>query len=258
VMDDGLRELIDREADGDLDETESAKLREALDRDPGARAYRDEVTRLVRLLGAIPSEPPPRDLKHEIMSEIHQEHRRVVKRAPWYEPILRALAPPRLRTGFAFAGGAALGLFAAWLALGGDILSSGTEYSVVGTMGVDVRNLTGVDRWELPLSGGRVMVETKQGSGVGVVEVSVRADSRVIVTLDLDPARVSPLGYVGKGVAPDRVEIEGSRVTFTQYGEAKAILFLEPHSAAGSVIAISVDEAGRRTDGEVKATGLGG
>ena len=73
-----------------------------------------------------------------------------------------ALEPPRLRTGFSFAGGAALGLFAAWLALGGNQVNPGAGF-VTGTMatGINTTVMTTVDRLELPLETGRAVIETK-------------------------------------------------------------------------------------------------
>jgi hypothetical protein len=257
-MDDTLRDLIDRDVDGEVPKEESLRLGETLSRDPEAAAYRADVARVAELLQAVPPASPPADLKHDIMSRIHTEHRRVVKRKKWYEPILEAVQPPRLRTGFFFAGGAALGLFAAWLALGGTALSPGAEYTVVGTMGLDVRDLSGFDKWETELSGGSVSIETKQGSGFTVAEVLVRSDSKVSITLELDPARVRTLGYTSRGRGPVKVEVEGSRFVLTPFGETRVIVLLEPKSAAGSVIGITLDEGGRLRDGKLKAPGLAG
>jgi anti-sigma factor RsiW len=198
-MDESVRELIDRYVDGETTPEESARVRDTLSGNPEAKAYGEEAARLVGLLNAIPAPAPPADLKHHVMSSIHVEHRRVVKARKWYAPIWKPWNRPgsgRIRVQ-----GAALGLFAAWLAGGDRPVRSRLQRG--GDHGSRRPQPHRRDRWETEFQG-RAAVEIngpgspwrRCGAGNGHHHPRSR------------PARVRPLG-TSRGRGPGRVEVEG-------------------------------------------------
>ncbi|NNF07426.1 MAG: hypothetical protein HKN21_11745 [Candidatus Eisenbacteria bacterium] len=252
-----VRELIDRSVDGETSAEELTKLNNILAVDEAARTYYEEVSQVVNLLEAIPEGTPPVDLKHEIMSAILDDRTTVVRDRKWYEPILEAFRPPRHRAVFSFAGGAGLGLFAAWIILGGNTWTvPGQDRAAVGTMSplVDTKLLETVDRFEVPVQGGSAVVETKQGEGLVAAEVTVQSSSELEITLELNPTETQAVGYthLAEGQVPSHVEIELNRVKLTQIGETKVLIVLRPITTAPGHLEVTVEDGDRSQQGKLK------
>jgi len=116
-----LRELINREIDGDLSPSEKRQLAQALRRNPRARLLQSELKNVASALASVRSVDPPVHMAGRIGAEIRARaaasasvtaHARaaVDRRASWWEPVRSVvLGPSAVRYGSVFAGGLVAG-----------------------------------------------------------------------------------------------------------------------------------------------------
>jgi hypothetical protein len=106
MLDERIFELIQRDIDRANDDSERLELEERLERDPGARAYFDELLRVSELLGRAPQNEPPADFSAGVMTAVRTES--AGRKAEVIRPLFERRRQMALRFGGAMAAAAAL------------------------------------------------------------------------------------------------------------------------------------------------------
>jgi hypothetical protein len=119
MMDEKLETRLNEELDGVLSPEDESSLREALGRDPEARAYREDLGRLETLIAEAGWEEPPAELKANVVRAVRElpvpgtagRRRNVPARASWTEAVAAFFRTPGYsRVVLGFGAGIAVGL----------------------------------------------------------------------------------------------------------------------------------------------------
>lgn len=191
MIDDGIVELINKEVDGVALAEESARLRKAMNADPGVRKLFDEMRSLADVMTEISPVDPPKTLKPAIMRAIEGLPQR--KRATGFLAAFYSIQGAfRGKPGLVFAGGLAAGFLLFFLTTNLIAPRSVNDSELTGTL-VLHGPAPGFSRGELidiNTDAVKGAIETQFGSGLCLLRLHVEAPKGISVSILTDPSLV--------------------------------------------------------------------
>lgn len=245
MMDERLTELMNREIDGENSRGDSEELRRALESDPEARAYYEDLVELGTRFEQAGEVEPSRTLRREIFASTTRGRRPAARgRRSLLPDGLRDLFTPRLA--YAFAAGVAIGavLLALITGVGG------------GPDALDPAALRGtLAPWDVPArfdAGERLEFDVPMGWGKGCIYYS---SSDIWAELSLDTDSETEIVFRHDGdVSFDRlqaveagehaVSTAGGRTTLTHVGVGQYVIVFRDSDESLSPMRVEVYDRG--------------
>ena len=179
-----IRELINRDLDGDLSPTERRTLEQALRRNASARKLHAELKSLGTALSSVRQVEPPANLGNRIRADVRSRISVPQPRRTWMDS-LRALiqAPTAVRYGSVFAGGLVCGalLFMFVIHPSASIVSGD---AATGTL------MTHSETYTVELQGARGILTALQTETGKDLTFRLTCDAATTTKLTYDPSRV--------------------------------------------------------------------
>ena len=242
-------ELLHRELDGEISDSESSGLRERLAAEPELREAYQALTGVGRSLSDVGLVAPPPDLAPDVMRQVRR-HSAPGGGVGWLAPLGGWVArQPVLALAATLAVGLLGGLLVTSLSERG--LAPLDESAVVGTAlpTGDPSALPVVDRARIEGSGIEAIATTRRGPGTIVVEVGVIAPAPADVTVTVDPDRLRPRGFECTGDEPaGGVAIDPGRVERRQVAGGPCFVKMATLGAATGPIVVQVQAGPDRAE----------
>ena len=236
TLNERITELIQADIDGELAVADRNELATVLESSAEARSFRDEMSRVAKLMADTPDVDPPWGLRRRILDSIELPVRAGL--SGWLKPASYGLA-------------VAAGVL---LAVGvSQLKSPGTEdmSSLVGTMvsqGQDLPHASS-SKLAIDLAPVRGQVQLKNLDTAWALEFDLQSEEAVELAIDLSGSGLSFGGYAGQddNAGIKNFEVSGEKVRMTNQGSHQFVLFLRgvPESSDGSQqIGIAVNHQG--------------
>jgi anti-sigma factor RsiW len=219
-MDPRDEELLNRELDGEATPEEVVELRRLVALRPELRARYEGLRALVRALERVKDGEVPEDLRGDVLRRIAARPVPAAPRPGWRAALGAALSrQPAFRFAFVFAGGLALGILASALAV--RLAPSADVAMLAGTMLPESRlaRLEPASRERLELGDAKGEAATRAARGRVLAEVDLDSSAAVTLTLEFDPAALTPLVFRQDGAGRDVVlDSRGLRLSHLGHG----------------------------------------
>ncbi len=180
-----IRELIQRDVDGDLSPSERRSLDSALRRNAGARRLHAELKSLGTSLASVRQAEPPANLENKIRAGIRSRMVPPPSRRSWIES-LRALVrtPTVLRYGTVFAGGLVTGALLFMFLIHPQPSAGVSADAATGTL------ITNAESYPLDLQGARGTLNAIQTETGKELTLRLICAAPTTAKLTFDPSRV--------------------------------------------------------------------
>lgn len=243
MLDDRVKDLINREIDGELSDSERARCMTLLGESEAAREYRAELSRLNELLAQVPSLELPEDLRHRIATQIELPRPR-----KWFTHMAGWMQGRPMSHGIAAAAGLLVATAIYELA---PAPNGAPDYSsLVGTLAQGI-GLESVDQLgfldvEHDAVDGRVVFSGNDD--LKLLRFEVNSDSPVDIEVDLAGTGLAFGGFAHEGESvPGQVAYTEGRVKVASLGTRRftVVLHQTPDAAkAEEGIAVSISREG--------------
>jgi hypothetical protein len=234
-MDAKNRELLNRDVDGAVTDTDRQQVQRLLKRSAEARRFHAELTRLSRLLSGVPEVDPPVHLANRIRAAVHGQDAPVQSRArSWREKLIALSHPPTpLRYGSVFAGGLAAGLFLFMAFLQPLDRSSVPDSAAAGTVVGRAESIT------VAAGDASGSVRVMRLGGSSELAVRMTLNRGIVTRLSFDPSRIALKGIRGPETPSGSLTVREGVVELAGTGIQACTLDLVPRTA-GATVAVSL------------------
>lgn len=244
MLDDRAKDLINREIDGELSDSERARCMTLLGQSEAAREYRTELSRLNELLAQVPSRELPEELRHRIVTQIELPRPR-----KWFTHMAGWMQGRPVSHGIAAAAGLLVAV--AVYELGPTPHGAPDFSSLVGTLargnGLESVDQLGSLDVEHDAVDGRVVFSGNDD--LKLLRFEVSSESTVDIEIDLAGTGLIFGGFAHEGESvPGQVAYSEERVRLASLGTRRFTVVLHQTPDAAEVeegIAVSISREGK-------------
>jgi hypothetical protein len=221
ILDERIAQLIQADVDGELASEDKAELAAALEQQPEARLFRDEMQRIAKLLSDAPDIDPPKSLTKRILESIELPTSSNLLQGPasWFKPATYSLAM-------------AAGVL---LAIGVQRATPDSQpnlASLVGSMVQKQKTINHEPSAELLIEQAEVngQVVMKNLEQTWMVEFNLQSDDLVEIALDLSGTGLSFGGFANQDSGVEQFQVSEGKVSMMNQGNHHFVLFLRNSS----------------------------
>lgn len=242
MLDDRAKDLINREIDGELSDSERARCMTLLGESEAAREYRAELSRLNELLTQVPSLELPEDLRRRIATQIELPRPR-----KWFTHMAGWMQGRPVSHGVAAAAGLLVAV--AVYELGPTPHGASDFSSLVGTLarGNDLQNTVQLGALDIDLDGVRGRVVLSADDRLQLLRFDVHSEMRVDILVDLAGAGLAFDGFAQETEGDLEVALSDRQLSVENLGTRRftVVLHQTPDAAtAEQGIAVSISRQG--------------
>jgi hypothetical protein len=243
---------IHRDAEGTATPQESEALREYLAEHPEARALREDLGHLFRILEQEPEIDPPPRLRADVIRAVRSSSRRGETRRRGRTALGELIrGRPRLRTTYAFAFGLAVGILIFALVPVREESLDRTRLSGTLVKEADPAFAAG-DRQELGTGDVTGAVTARQSGEEIRIDLMFEARTSVEVVVEFDEATLDPLGFTRDGAGEGSAALDSNRFRITNASEGRYRLRFARRTSEGSLVHVRVLGEGTRIERELR------
>lgn len=189
-----LKELINKDIDGQLTVDERARLGQSLRRNAKARTFHKELRGLATTLASVRPADPPRHLANRIRALVHANDAPALPvKASWRNTLRSLLHPPIMyRYFYAFAGGLLAGVCLLFVASQEGGPGSVGDAELTGTLVLEGRAPGFVTGGHIDVNTGAIKgaIETQFRSGLCLFRMNLQSPGAVTAYIQTDPSAV--------------------------------------------------------------------
>ena len=223
MIDKKIEALLNEDIDGVTTADESARVKQILESDSEARGLYQDLKRVADLLGRVPMETPPPQLKQNILRGIEPmaRNRNIRQAEPGNGGIKGLFAGLfegfRPAYGLSFAGGAAFGLVIFLLVNQAPQLSSD---SVTATMSPPraFDSMKGVESKPFSLPGAAGVLETRFSGDNVLTRIEIEAVTGAEVFVRFDPGTLKPRGVQVSETPSGDISLQANEIHIAHQG----------------------------------------
>lgn len=259
-MDDRFIDLINRELDGDLSDSEITRLKGYLSQDSEGAELRENLRKLSLILGAVPPQEPPAYLKHRIMEAVYAVKK---QSAPKRRTVGEIFSVFRVRfsppLAYSFATGAVIGVL-----ILGSLVTLNT-----GDFRLDPSNLRGAilegqkpsvetveQIYAIDIKGVTGNVKAGIGNGLATIEISIVSQKALKIDLRFPENLISFAAVTQSSIASSKAkssdfQISANSVQIDHLGENNYLIVFHRTSELPATISLSISSVDERWEKDI-------